>query len=176
MVAFKILQMLGAVTAQGVLDQHLVTGELVKVWKPDPVKDKKNPIIHTLSRTTPSILLPCLAKVFSNDFLIWLYFIWNICPHYVLKQWIVFFAHSDWLLKLAISSAIHLQAMSNLRNVWAKWLQFVTVTNKEISQINEEAVPDNMKIVTKFGSAVLQVNLGLFNLNLSYFFLFTNAN
>ena len=31
MVAFKILQMLGAVTAQGVLDQHLVTGELVKV-------------------------------------------------------------------------------------------------------------------------------------------------
>ena len=28
--------------------------------------------------------------------------------------------------------------------------QFVTVTNKEISQINEEAVPDNMKIVTKF--------------------------
>ena len=27
--------------------------------------------------------------------------------------------------------------------------QFVTVT-KEISQINEEAVPDNMKIVTKF--------------------------
>ena len=54
--------------------------------------------------------------------------------------------------------------------------QFVTVTNKEISQINEEAVPDNMKIVTKFGSAVLQVNLGLFNLNLSYFFLFTNAN
>ena len=54
--------------------------------------------------------------------------------------------------------------------------QFVTVTNKEISQINEEAVPDNLKIVTKFGSAVLQVNLGLFNLNLSYFFLFTNAN
>ena len=48
--------------------------------------------------------------------------------------------------------------------------QFVTVTNKEISQINEEAVPDNLKIVTKFGSAVLQVNLGLFNLNLSYFF------
>ena len=53
--------------------------------------------------------------------------------------------------------------------------QFVTVTNKEISQINEEAVPDNMKIVTKF-VFFLQVNLGLFNLNLSYFFLFTNAN
>ena len=44
--------------------------------------------------------------------------------------------------------------------------QFVTVTNKENSQINEEAVPDNMKIVTKF-VFFLQVNLGLFNLNLS---------
>ena len=53
--------------------------------------------------------------------------------------------------------------------------QFVTVTNKEISPINEEAVPDNMKIVTKF-DFFLQVNLGLFNLNLSFFFLFTNAN
>ena len=27
--------------------------------------------------------------------------------YYILKQWIVFFARSDWLLKVGISSAIH---------------------------------------------------------------------
>jgi len=32
--------------------------------------------------------------------------------------------------------------------------QFVTVTNKEISQINKEAVPNNSKMVKKFGLAV----------------------
>ena len=33
--------------------------------------------------------------------------------------------------------------------------QFVTVTNKEISQLNKGAVPDNTKMVEKFGLAVL---------------------
>ena len=31
----------------------------------------------------------------------------------VLKQWIVFFAHSDWLIKLRISIAIHLFTSSS---------------------------------------------------------------
>ena len=54
--------------------------------------------------------------------------LWNrICNNYlkyILKQWIVFFAPCDWLLKLEISSGIH--------------LLFATAINEDISQINEE--------------------------------------
>ena len=38
-----------------------------------------------------------------------------------LKQWIVFFACSDWLLKLGICSAIHLQAKPNSCKLPEKW-------------------------------------------------------
>ena len=38
-----------------------------------------------------------------------------------LKQWIVFFACSDWLLKLRICSAIHLQAKPNSCKLPEKW-------------------------------------------------------
>ena len=37
-------------------------------------------------------------------------------------RWIAFFAHPDWLLKLGMSSAIHLRATPNSRKLRAKWL------------------------------------------------------
>ena len=47
----------------------------------------------------------------------------------------------------------------------ASW--FATVKNENISQINEEAVPDNTKKVTKVDLAVFTGKASLFNLNLS---------
>ena len=47
----------------------------------------------------------------------------------------------------------------------ASW--FATVTNEKISQINEEAAPDNTKKVTKVDLAVFTSKASLFNLNLS---------
>ena len=47
----------------------------------------------------------------------------------------------------------------------ASW--FATVTNEKISQINEEAAPDNTKKVTKVDLAVFTGKASLFNLNLS---------
>ena len=38
-----------------------------------------------------------------------------------LKQWIVFFACSDWLFKLGICGAIHLQAKPNSCKLPEKW-------------------------------------------------------
>ena len=39
----KFAYVIGAVTAQGVLDQYLGRVALLKLWKPDPVKDKNIP-------------------------------------------------------------------------------------------------------------------------------------
>lgn len=47
----------------------------------------------------------------------------------------------------------------------ASW--FATVTNEKISQINEEAAPDNTKKVTIVDLAVFTGKASLFNLNLS---------
>ena len=63
----------------------------------------------------------------------------------------MFFAHFDWLLKLGISSAIHWFTSSYtewasdaklvyISNKIASW--FAAVTNKEISQIIKQAVPE----------------------------------
>ena len=55
--------------------------------------------------------------------------IWNKSVKYILKQWIVFFVHSDWLLKQWISCAIHWFISSssergtpNSRKFWEKCL------------------------------------------------------
>ena len=45
----------------------------------------------------------------------------------------MFFARSDWLLKLELSGAIVISKMAS---------RFAAVTSEEISQINEEAVPE----------------------------------
>ena len=47
-------------------------------------------------------------------------------------------ARSDWLVKLEISFAIYLQAT---REKMAS--RFASVTNEEITQINDETVPEN---------------------------------
>ena len=47
----------------------------------------------------------------------------------------------------------------------ASW--FATVTNEKISQISEEAAPDNTKKVTIVDLAVFTGKASLFNLNLS---------
>ena len=52
---------------------------------------------------------------------------------YTLKQWIVFFAVSDWLLKLGKFSAIHHRATITSKMSF----RFAAVTNEEISQVNE---------------------------------------
>ena len=73
----------------------------------------------------------------------------NIYVKYVLKQWIVFFACSDWLLSQWISDAIHRftsssseRATPNSRKTTSKKAsRFAVVTNKEISQIVKQAVP-----------------------------------
>ena len=49
----------------------------------------------------------------------------------------MFFARSDWLLKLELSSAI--QTRVSYEQMAS---QFAAVTSEEISQINEEAVPE----------------------------------
>ena len=58
----------------------------------------------------------------------------------------MFFARSDWLLNLRVSSAIHLQfrgaSDAKLAQVTSEMAsRFAAVTNKEISQIVERAVP-----------------------------------
>ena len=45
-----------------VFDQYFSIGEPLRVWNPDPVKDKKIPKIHTLFRTKPSNLLSGLRQ------------------------------------------------------------------------------------------------------------------
>ena len=65
----------------------------------------------------------------------------------VLKQWIVFFVHSDWLLNQWISNAdlppLPLSERPQTRRVASKMpSRFPSVTNKEISQIVKQAVPE----------------------------------
>jgi len=62
-------------------------------------------------------------------------------------------ARSDWLVKLGISFAIYLRAT---RKKMAS--RFASVTSEEITQINDEAVPENTKKATKFGLAVFEGN------------------
>ena len=88
----------------------------------------------------------------------------NIYVKYVLKQWIVFFARSDWLLNHWISNAIHWftsssseRATPNSRIIESKMAsRFAAVTNKEISQIIKQAVPE----IHKEGD---EVRFGSFN-------------
>ena len=63
----------------------------------------------------------------------------------------MFFAHSDWLIKLWISSAIHWFTSSSTEWVSDAKLvyisnkvasQFAATTDKEISQIIKQAVPE----------------------------------
>ena len=61
-------------------------------------------------------------------------------------------ACSDWLVKLQISFAINLQAT---REKMAS--RFASMTSEEITQINDETVPENEE-VTKFGLAVFKGN------------------
>ena len=62
-------------------------------------------------------------------------------------------ARSDWLVKLRISCAIYLRAT---RDKMAS--RFASVTSEEITQINDEAVPENTKKATKLGLAVFKGN------------------
>ena len=78
---------------------------------------------------------------------------WNLRKIYIkhiLKQWIVYFARSDWLLNQWISSAIYWftsssskRATPNSHKTTSKMAsRFAAVTNKEISQIIKQAVPE----------------------------------
>ena len=60
-------------------------------------------------------------------------------------------ARSDWLVKLRISFAIYVRAT---REKMAS--RFASVTSEEITQINNEAVPENTKKATKFGLPVFK--------------------
>ena len=60
-------------------------------------------------------------------------------------------ARSDWLVKLWISFAIYLRAT---REKMAS--RFASVNSQEITQINDEAVPENK--ATKFGLAMFEGN------------------
>ena len=62
-------------------------------------------------------------------------------------------ARADWLVKLRISCAIYLRAT---REKMAS--RFASVSSEEITQINDEAVPENTKRATKFGLAVFKGN------------------
>ena len=62
-------------------------------------------------------------------------------------------ARSDWLVKLRLSCAIYLRAT---RDKMAS--RFATVTSEEITQIKDEAVPENTKKATKFGLVVFKGN------------------
>ena len=68
---------------------------------------------------------------------------------YKLKRWIALTSRSEWLVKLRISFAIYLRAT---REKLAS--RFASVTSEEITQINDEAVPESTKKPTKFGLAV----------------------
>ena len=60
-------------------------------------------------------------------------------------------ACSDWLVRLDF--AVYLRA------IWKKMAsRFASVTSEEITQINDEAVPENTKKATKFGLAVFEGN------------------
>ena len=61
-------------------------------------------------------------------------------------------ACSDWLVKLQISFAIYLQATREKMTS-----RFASMTSEEITQINDETVPENEE-VTKFGLAVFKGN------------------
>ena len=62
--------------------------------------------------------------------------------------------HSDWLVKFRISFAIYLQATQE-----KMVSRFASRTSEEITQINNEAVPENTsKKVIKFGLAVFKGN------------------
>ena len=61
-------------------------------------------------------------------------------------------ARSDWLVKLRISFAIY------LRTTQEKMASGFVVTSEEITQINDEAVPENTKKATKFGLVVFKGN------------------
>ena len=62
-------------------------------------------------------------------------------------------ARSDWLVKLRLSYAIYLRAT---REKMA--FRFACVTSEEISQINDEAVPENTEKATKLCLAVFKSN------------------
>ena len=62
-------------------------------------------------------------------------------------------ARSAWQVKPRISFAIYLRAT---REKMAS--RFASVTSEEITQIKDEAVPENTKKATKFGLAVFKGN------------------
>ena len=62
-------------------------------------------------------------------------------------------ARSDWLVKLRISCAIYLRATRD-----KMVSRFASVISEEITQINDEVVPENTKKATEFGSAVFKGN------------------
>ena len=68
----------------------------------------------------------------------------------------MFFARSDWLLKLGISSAFQQPERPQTRDgqMASRLAAVYKINCEEISQINEEAVPDNTKKATKLGLAV----------------------
>ena len=68
----------------------------------------------------------------------------------------MFFARSDWLLKLGISSAFGQSERPQTRDgqMASRLASVYKINCEEISQINEEAVPDNTKKATKLGLAV----------------------
>ena len=79
----------------------------------------------------------------------------KIEPQHVRKQGIVFFARSDWLLKLAICSAIHLRATPNVSYVRNGFI------------LNQESCSrENTKKATKF---VLEAFTGELNPKTAFF-------
>ena len=79
----------------------------------------------------------------------------------------MFFAHSNWLLKLGISSAIHWFTSSSTEGASDAKLvyvsnkvasQFAAITDKEISQTIKQAVPEIQEgDKSRFGSLALSV-------------------
>ena len=62
-----------------------------------------------------------------------------------LKQWIVFFACSDWLFKLGICSAIHLQVKPNSCKLPEKWNPICCHNKQRNSQLNEAVAEKHEK-------------------------------
>ena len=58
---------------------------------------------------------------------------------------------SDWLVKIP-NILCYLPPSNSGKN----GVQFASVTSEEITQINDEAVPENTKKATKFGLAVFK--------------------
>ena len=67
-------------------------------------------------------------------------------------------ARSDWLVKIRISFAIYLRAT---REKMAS--RFASVTSEEITQINDEAVPENTKKAISLVWMCLKVMVSFFN-------------